>query len=650
MADGSMQGMGWHSASELAGLPGLPSTARRVNARAKREGWQSRRRVARGGGLEYASTSLPECTQAALLIRARRAQSTSAAKMSRKVPSDALWARYERATDKLRDIGKLRMEAVLSVQALMAGGLGKIKARQIVSEQLSREGHTVSAGTIANWQKTVHGYHRGDWLPLLLPHYHGRSNTREIEPAAWDIFKADWLRPEQPSAKSCYRRLERIADARGWELPSLRTMERKIERELPRAVRILARQGEEAMMRTYPAQERDRSVFDALEAVNADGHRWDVMVRFPDGEVGRPVILGWQDVYSGKILGWRLADHESSDVVRLSLADVVRRYGVPAHAWLDNGRAFASKWMTGGVPNRYRFKVREEDPEGLMKALGIEVHWVTPYHGQAKPIERAWRDFCDAIAKHPAFAGAYTGNNPANKPDNYGSRAVAWEEFERVVNEEIVAHNARTGRTAPVCKGRSFDQVFAESYARATVRKVSAGQLNLMLLAAEAVTASRQDGSVRLSGNRYWTEALAPFAGRKVVLRIDPMHLHGSAHVYTLDGDYIAEAPCIASVGFADTNAAREHARGKQQYRRGQKQILEAERRMDAAEVAAQLPTMPQEIRPEPGVVAPVFRHHAKKRAAHPNVHAATGTDDAPLSASDQMITRMSERLKEREI
>jgi hypothetical protein len=62
------------------------------------------------------------------------------------------------------------------------------------------------------------------------------------------------------------------------------------------------------------------------------------------------------------------------------------------------------------------------------------IHWVTPYHGQAKPIERAWLDFCGRIAKHPAFAGAYTGNSPVAKPENYGSRAVKWADFERVVN------------------------------------------------------------------------------------------------------------------------------------------------------------------------------------------------------------------------
>ncbi|HOK71525.1 MAG TPA: hypothetical protein PLM83_08745, partial [Bacillota bacterium] len=35
-----------------------------------------------------------------------------------------------------------------------------------------------------------------------------------------------------------------------------------------------------------------------------------------------------------------------------------------------------------------------------------EVHWTTPYHGQSKPIERAWKTLCEEVSKHPKFAGA----------------------------------------------------------------------------------------------------------------------------------------------------------------------------------------------------------------------------------------------------
>lgn len=641
---------GYYCAAELASLPGVPGTARRVSAMALRDNWTSRPHAGRGGGREYAFASLPEPTRAALLLRARPVLPHKPRAGYSEARIAALWARYARCKQPMKDVAAMRLKALQALRALQRGGMTLTEARATVAAQLQADGvRGASAPNLARWQKAVEGAHACDWLALLMPSYTGRTTTREMPPEAWHLFKSDWLRLEQPSASSCYDRVCRIAAVRGWSMmPSLRTFERRIERELDPAVITLARHGEEALDRMYPAQERDRSAFTALEGVNADGHRWDFNVTFPDGSTGRPSILGWQDLYSGKMLSWRLCDHESSDVVRLSFGDMVRRYGIPGGVWLDNGRAFAGKWMTGGAPNRYRFKIRQEDPVGLITALvgADNVHWVTPYHGQAKPIERAWRDFCDRIAKHPAFAGAYVGNNPTHKPENYGSRAVPWDEFVRVVNDEIVAHNARAGRRTKVCQGRSFDAAFAASYAATVVRKVSAEQLNRLLLAAEAVTADLRDGSVRLAGNRYWTEELSHHAGRKVVLRVDPVNLHSEAHVYALDGSFIGTAPCVAAVGFADTQAAREHARGKAQFRRAQKDMLKAERLMDAASVAAQMPTPPPEQLPAAAAIAPVFRHHGKPRVdvarAAPAAEATAATHSDAL---DSMLSRLSERL-----
>lgn len=54
----------WFGLSELsAGFPGLPSSVRGLAKKAKREGWQSRKRHARGGGYEYHISSLPQEAQ-----------------------------------------------------------------------------------------------------------------------------------------------------------------------------------------------------------------------------------------------------------------------------------------------------------------------------------------------------------------------------------------------------------------------------------------------------------------------------------------------------------------------------------------------------------------------------------------------------------
>jgi putative transposase len=521
----------------------------------------------------------------------------------------AAWARYERLTDAFKDRAKERLQALYAVHQLVSGGLPRSDAIDVVADRVG-----VAPGTVWRWWSAVRKAPRQHWLPLLVPQYQGRCALVDIPTEAWDLFRADYLRPEAPAAAACYDRVQRIARQHGWQLPSLRTFQRRID-DIPRRVRVLAREGVEALDRMYPAQARLKDGFTALEAVNADGHRFDVFVRWPDGTVARPTMVAWQDLYSGMILGYRVTQTESADTVRLAFRDVVERYGIPRHAWLDNGRGFASKWITGGTRTRYRFRVREEDPQGLLVALGVEVHWTTPYRGQAKPIERAFRDVCEYVGKHPAFSGAYTGRNPTAKPENYRSRAIPLDQFLAVLADEIRAHNAREGRRSAVCAGRSFERVFAESYAGAPVRKATAEQLRTLLLAAEAVTAHRADGSVHLLGNRYWTEALAGHAGQRLVVRFDPDALQTQVSVYTLDGDYIADAECVMAVGFADTQAATEHARARKQHRRAAKAQLAAERRMRVAEMAAQLPSTAPADLPQAQVVEMLPAPRKRQRA-----------------------------------
>ncbi|MBK2942420.1 hypothetical protein FKK50_26750, partial [Klebsiella pneumoniae] len=139
------------------------------------------------------------------------------------------------------------------------------------------------------------------------------------------------------------------------------------------------------------------------------------------------------------------------------------------------------------------------------------------------PIERAFKDLCDSIAKHPAFAGAYTGNNPMAKPENYGSKAVDWDRFCAVAGEEIAEHNAQPGRRTEMAQGRSFDEAFAESYATAPIKKVvDPAVLRMALLAADQRLISKATGHLELEGNRYWHPQMFALRGELGAEALDP--------------------------------------------------------------------------------------------------------------------------------
>jgi putative transposase len=337
----------------------------------------------------------------------------------------------------------------------------------------------------------------------------------------------------------------------------------------------------------FPHQERDRSHFSALQCVCADGHKWDVFVEFPNGDIDRPVSVGFQDLYSNKILSLRHARTESAHVTNMAIHDMVRDHGIPERCWLDNGRAFASKWVSGGQANRFRFKVKDSDPNGSLTLMGVIVHWTKPYSGQSKPIERAWRDFCANISKHPAFAGAYTGNKPDAKPSDYATRAVPFALFNKIVADGVAEHNARTGRRTRVCGGvLSFDQAFDRSYQNQLIARPDPWHLRAMLLQADHFTVSGPDCSIKIGGNRYWHEALSEWKGRRMIVRFDPTYLAADLLVYTPDGGLLCEAPCLEAIGFDSMDDAKTHAKAKAAFLRSHKMLAEANQKYSPALIA----------------------------------------------------------------
>ncbi|MFP5249262.1 MAG: transposase domain-containing protein [Acidobacteriota bacterium] len=590
----------WFSLRELAaaGLPELPRSRQGLEKRARAERWENgdraRHRDGRGAGLEYHYSLLPKAAQMALLARRDAPQRAVALRVERQAVAlpqvernAASWAWYDALPTALKERAARRLTAVTRVDELRRRAGNAEAIRQVAAE------FQVSTASIHNWLDRVRGVARADWMPALVQNPRG-GGGREVEicEEAWEALKADWLRLGEPSFESCFRRLELAAVAKGWILPAPRTLRRRLD-AIPEPVRVLARQGAEAAKKLFPAQKRDRSMFHALEAVNADGHKWDVFVRWEDGTIGRPVMLAFQDLYSGRILSWRYGRGESWDMVRLAFGDMCHSYGIPDKIWLDNGRAFASKWLTGGTPNRYRFKVKAEEPLGIFTQLGVEIHWTTPYAGQSKPIERAFGDLARDVARGPWFAGAYTGNTPLAKPEDYGTRAVPIEEFRRIVDQQILLHNARKGRTSQVCAGKlSFNEAFDASYEahKHLIRQASAEQMRICLLAAEAVKVRQRDGSIILFDNRYWHQALLEHRSDFVTVRFDPDNVQADMPVYRRDGVLICTAELVEAAGFADVQAAREHSKARNAFLRANREMLAAERKMSLAELIALQP------------------------------------------------------------
>lgn len=125
----------WYSPAELAGLPGLPGSARGVQLRAKRLGWKCRPRKGRGGGFEYHVDVLTVEAKVALGIEHMHGASERNAVADAKVSQARSQAARKRAA--LQAIAELKGQVVSVIGALesmavmldrLESGLDKIAA------------------------------------------------------------------------------------------------------------------------------------------------------------------------------------------------------------------------------------------------------------------------------------------------------------------------------------------------------------------------------------------------------------------------------------------------------------------------------------------------------------------------------------------
>ena len=561
-------------------------------------------------------------------------------KMSKSVPPDALAERWEQLSESRRARAEAKLAALDAAVS--------IRDREGIPMRAACEraaGRWSASALLAAWRR-VRGLPRHRRVMALADRRTGRTARSECDPSAWEFFKADYLRLERPSAASCHRRLLRVAERQSWDVPaSPAALLRRLEAECPREAIILARQGRAALQRMVPPQIRLRPEF-SLDAVNCDGFRFDNFVDWhgPGRDPIRPVGVFWQDLCSGKLLSFRIAETENADSYRLSFHDLLRKHGIPGDVYADNGRGIAAKHLTGGTPHRFRFKTKAGEPVGLITQLvgPDHIHWTTPYHGQSKPIERAFREFAEDLGRSPALRGSWTGNRPDAKPENYRSRAVPRERFLEAVAEFVRLHNARKGRRGRGMDGQSFDEAFAAAWDPARVARPSEGQLARWLLAVEAVTADFRSGAVTLLKTAYWApEMAAELAGRtkerrQVVVRFDPENLALPVTVERPDGSLIARAAPRGAVAFDSKQAAEDRAREERRLDRAAREALQTQKRMDDADLdrlAAEAPLPEVAPLPPANVVAGAFGREPERPAEQEGEDLAAAAEARVLEA-----------------
>lgn len=586
----------YFTVKELAGVTGMPLDIR--NVRILVEKWattdQKRKRenVNTRKPTEYHIDCLPLETRVALMQKHASEEAEQAVEIPREATSEELWYEFDLATDMQKVRAKKNLELCLRVEKYIESGMTRKQAMHQVSEEAG-----VSYGRIHRWfyinpgfcSKKQERIPKSDWLARLLDKRGGANRVADIPDEAWELFKADYLRPEMKSGTvtEVYRRLQNIAAQRNWELPCIETFKNRIKMQIPKELVLLKRFGiAEFQKAVIPAQRRTRKGLHAMQVVAGDGHVARVFCKTDNGKVFRPTVWAFIDVYSSMIVGYSVDVSENTEMLGIALHNMVNKYGIPTKYILDRGSVALSEAMTGqqarpkrdGSGKLMHKKFDASEIEGAMTAMGSTVNWIRSFddnegrsgNSRANPVERLWHSKAGfgQFERHPAFAGAYTGASITDKPANYSEKnAVSFDVFLTHLDAWVHQWNNEEGRRTEMAKsqGLSYAQVFERSYEQSMIAKPTAAQLALCLLRTRKAVKVHTGGMVELNAgyyssgatNRYQSPLLYEYIDAKVRLRFNPYDLTQYVLAFTEDDRFIGRIPLESDVNVLDVGAAR---------------------------------------------------------------------------------------------
>ncbi|MDY0212586.1 MAG: DNA-binding protein [Desulfuromonadaceae bacterium] len=572
---------GWFTASELAGLAGLPGSVQGVIGRAKREGWDSRKRAGRGGGREYPITALPKDARIQLLGQSAQQGQNLPAVRSETLPSTtagtmatAIAAAPVQDLDDLRTWQVKRMDARIGLMNLIGtdpngvgagidnlvkqandGTLPPLYAKfvTLANARAGKEGkRTLSRTTLYRWWNTWNT--SGRTVTSLAPAKTVKNDVPAWAPHFLKIYQV-------PQGVSVPRALEELARTlpEGIDLPSLS----QVRRFMKKYSRLEIQKGRKsasslAAVRLY--RQRDVSEFQPLDMVQIDGHSFKAYVAHPrHGRPFHPECCAVVDTVTKCALGFSVGLAESA----ITVADAIRHAtvlnkdkmigGLPLFVYADKGAGNMAK-------------VNIDEVSGLFARLQIEFMSGRPGNPQARGLvenlnKLLWIPAAqklptytgkgmDSLAKRNIYLDLQTEVRRAKKENRAFDHAalISWPDFMEFLAAEVDAYNRRPHGSLPKITDPNSGYRRHMAPMEAWMKWLADGWRPEQLTEQEIehlfrphTTVKTTRGMVRLWGNVYTDPLLEHHHGDEVMVGYD-IHDSSFVNVRTLDGERITTA------------------------------------------------------------------------------------------------------------
>lgn len=555
--------MSWLTATELAGLPGLPGTRYRVQEKARAEGWACKKNEARGGTyFAYSTSDLPLETQQALATRAAGAikpavDAIAAGERAKQVAQAQACATsmakygvvleakgsFDPARNPKLDLfqrfEKYHAMRGTSVWAAVCEFVQVWGAGQIDAHPGTRLAYpTIPAKTLDKWYRAW----RTQGVEALLerkPRKDKGQTALTRDEALFDAFLAAVAEMHDPTARQVQRVIrEQVGAAR---TPATRTIERWL-------TEFKASNGPSLLMFKNPDgyKNKYRSAFGTQsDGITRPNQQWqqdstigdaqqraDLAFNLVDqgtGEIRRHAIIASIDVFTrrAKVV---VAPTSSSNAVKAVTRLCIQAWGKPEQIKTDNGKDYTA-----------------EDYDFALDSLGIEHVLCIPFSPEQKPyVERFIGTLMHDL--FPMLEG-FVGKNIAERKAIESAKSFAQrfglggidlrmgaQQLQNVINGWLDEYHDRE-HSSLGCSPNEMAQRHTQSVVRLDDRALD---IFLMAVAGKGTRKVAKQG-IPMPGGWFRAPELAAHIGSTVRCRQDELDL-GTLHVFAMDGSYICKA------------------------------------------------------------------------------------------------------------
>lgn len=478
-----------YTATELAGLSGLPATQSAVIRKATREKWPSQKRAGRGGGREYPVSALPQETRNYLLDQViTNSPDTVCPLPLQATPIENLPAVREEAALSViidvPDLGSLKSwqtrtmdarlafirmlehaEPMVGITAAIAALVHQVHHSKLPADKQrlvhvanARSGsgtgkQTLSKRTLMRWWSD---YKKSGGNYAVLAPASVEKNGTPVWAAA---FLTQFQVPQNISIPQAIENMAMIAKP-GDVIPSYYQAHRFKKKYSRLDIQRGRKSGSELRgQRLY--RERSTEEFQPLDITLCDGHSFKAYIAHPShGRPFHPEVCTVIDAVTRCVVGWSAGLAESA----FTVADALRHActvnddkplgGLPLIFYTDNGAGNKAKVNSDEVAGLYsRTGIKFEtgyagNPQGrgMVERLNATL-WIPA----AKKLATYTGKEMDSLAQRAVYLQLQKDVRTMDKDSTPipAHRLMRWADFLDFMTDEVAAYNNRPHRSLP---------------------------------------------------------------------------------------------------------------------------------------------------------------------------------------------------------